>query len=149
MKTGQIFRVDAQTQTDTAAFYKVTVDSFSDKMPVGSEWAIAKSKVTDSVTKLEVRASRVLSGSVQKGRPRRFPRHVVARLLGELTDESLVNPPTTFVPAPTPVVTDEETSTVDEDEAASVLAASDTSEANSEVEEEEEELVQSSTDSSW
>lgn len=40
-------------------------------------------RITQPVNSVEVRASRIVDGKPQKGRPRRFPTSVVARLMGE------------------------------------------------------------------
>lgn len=93
MQTGQTFVVDAQAVEDTAKFYKKTLAQYQALGLVGRTFSIAKSRPGhEPVSALEVRASAWEDGKPRIGRPRRFPRCVVARLLGELNDASLTNP---------------------------------------------------------
>lgn len=87
MQSGQVFRVDTQATQEMADFYKREVRAFEDLD--GLEFSIAKSKATPAVTSTEVRASKWVDGKPKKGRPRKFPRATVARLLGLTDDPSL------------------------------------------------------------
>lgn len=79
MEVGQVFKIDAQTAKDL------------DNMDLeGIEYSIVKSR--GSITDVDVRASKWEDGKPKRGRPRRFPRAVVARLLGEMNDPSLQAP---------------------------------------------------------
>ena len=79
MESGQVFKVDAQAAQEIGApelaecQYSIVADN--------------------GVTSVFVRASKWADGKPQRGRPRTFPRKVVARLLGELNDASLLAEP--------------------------------------------------------
>lgn len=87
MKSGQVFKVDAQALSEMAAFYKRPESDFSKLND--AEFSIANSKVTSAVTSTEVRCTKWEDGKPKRGRPRKFPRSTVARLLGETNDPSL------------------------------------------------------------
>lgn len=87
MQTGQVFKIDAQAVKEMATFYKRPESDF-DQLN-GREFSIAKSKTVQSVTDTEVRGTKWEDGKPQRGRPRKFPRSTVARLLGETDDPSL------------------------------------------------------------
>lgn len=80
MKSGDVFTLDAQAIQEVATFTKVPVKEVQQKLSVGDTYSIAKS---DKGTGDVVRGSRWADGKPKKGRPRRFPRATVARLLGE------------------------------------------------------------------
>ncbi len=90
MQVGQVFKVDSQAITELAKFYKRAEGDF--KSLEGVDFSVAKSKVTSSVTENEVRGTKWVDGKPQRGRPRKFPRATVARLLGETDDVSLQAP---------------------------------------------------------
>jgi hypothetical protein len=81
MKSGDTFIVDKQALGELAGFYKMDEGSFS-KIE-GLTFSIAKSKNAPAITSSEVRASKWKDGKPSRGRPRKFPRTTVARLLGE------------------------------------------------------------------
>lgn len=87
MQTGDIFKIDNQAVQEMAKFYKRPEGDFSNLE--GLEYSIAKSKVSKAVTTTEVRATKWEDGKPKRGRPRKFPRVSVARLLGETDDASL------------------------------------------------------------
>ena len=87
MQTGQVFKIDAQAVKEMATFYKRPESDFASLE--GREFSIAKSKVTSAITDSEVRGTKWEDGKPQRGRPRKFPRSTVARLLGENDDASL------------------------------------------------------------
>jgi hypothetical protein len=87
MQTGQVFKIDAQAVKEMASFYKRPESDFAQLE--GREFSIAKSKVTSAITDSEVRGTKWDDGKPQRGRPRKFPRTTVARLLGETDDASL------------------------------------------------------------
>lgn len=89
MITGQTFTVDAQAVKEMAKFYKRAEDDESLTKLEGVTYSIAKSKTTKAVTDDEVRGTKWVDGKPQRGRPRKFPRATVARLLNELDDASL------------------------------------------------------------
>jgi hypothetical protein len=80
MKSGDVFTVDAQAIEETAAFTKVALEALQAKVNVGDTFSISKA---DKCTTSVIRGTRWVDGKPQKGRPRRFPRATVARLLGE------------------------------------------------------------------
>lgn len=87
METGQTFVIDKQAVGEMAKFYKRPEGELQ-KLE-GLTFSIAKSKVTSAVTSTEVRGTKWEDGKPKRGRPRKFPRATVARLLGELSDASL------------------------------------------------------------
>jgi len=94
MKSGQTFVVDSMALTDVAEFLKTPESDLGDKFNVGDTFGISKSEKCDGDV---IRASRWVpdaEGNLKpkKGRPRRFPRATVARLLGETDDRSLTEP---------------------------------------------------------
>lgn len=94
MKSGQTFVVDAAARTAVAEFLKLPETELDGKCDVGDTFGIAKSEKCDGDV---IRASRWVpdeEGTLKpkKGRPRRFPRATVARLLGETDDRSLTTP---------------------------------------------------------
>lgn len=79
MKSGDIFTLDAQAIEDTAKFTKVDLGALQKKLSDGDQFSISKS---DKLNTNVIRGVRWVDGKPQKGRPRRFPRATVARLLG-------------------------------------------------------------------
>jgi len=75
MKLNDVFTVDQ----DTIDELKLTCKLKDVEQPVTAGQQYRISQPPNSV---EVRASRVVDGKPQKGRPRRFPTAVVARLMG-------------------------------------------------------------------
>jgi hypothetical protein len=80
MKAGDIFTLDAQAIEDVATFTKTPLVDVQKKLTPGDTYSVAKS---DTGTGDVVRGSRWVDGKPKKGRPRRFPRATVLRLLGE------------------------------------------------------------------
>ena len=83
MKSGDIFTLDAQAIEEVATFTKVPLVDIQKKVNVGDTYSVAKS---DTGTGDVVRGSRWVDDKPKKGRPRRFPRATVLRLLGEEDD---------------------------------------------------------------
>ncbi len=80
MKSGDIFTLDAQSIEEVAKFTKTPLVDVQKKCAAGDVYSVAKS---DTGTGDVVRGSRWVDGKPKKGRPRRFPRATVLRLLGE------------------------------------------------------------------
>lgn len=80
MKSGDVFTLDTQSLDEIAKFNKVPLADVTKKLSDGDTFNIAKS---DSGKGDVVYGSRWVDGKPQKGRPRRFPRATVARLLNE------------------------------------------------------------------
>jgi len=76
MEAGQVFKIDADAAKD-----------LGNEELEGREYAITKTR--GNITDVEVRASQFKDGKPARGRPRRFTRSLVARLLGETDDPSL------------------------------------------------------------
>ena len=91
MISGQVFKLDEQGVQETALFYKTKLAKLNDL--VGGEFAIASGRTSNAITEREVMCSRIVNGKPSIGRPRRFPRTVVARLLGETNDPVFSLPP--------------------------------------------------------
>lgn len=93
MKSGQTFVVDAQAVQDVASHLKVDAKELDGKLSAGDSYVVAKSEKCEGDV---IKASRqvLVDGELKskKGRPRRFPRSVVARLVGETDDRSLTAP---------------------------------------------------------
>jgi len=81
MKSGDIFTLDAQSIEEVAKFTKTPLVDVQKKCSPGDVYSVAKS---DTGTGDVVRGSRWVDGKPKKGRPRRFPRATVFRLLGEV-----------------------------------------------------------------
>lgn len=79
MKSGDVFTLDAQAIEETAKFTKVDLGALQKKLSEGDEFSISKS---DKLNTNVIRGVRWVDGKPRKGRPRRFPRATVARLLG-------------------------------------------------------------------
>jgi len=80
MKIGDTFTLDAQGLQETAEFTKVTVADLQSKVSVGDTFSLSKKNKFNTTI---VQGTRWVDGKPQKGRPRRFARATVARLLGE------------------------------------------------------------------
>lgn len=109
MEAGQVFKIDAEAAKDLG----------NDDLE-GREYAITKTR--GNITDVEVRASQFKDGKPSRGRPRRFPRSVVARLLGETSDPSLQ----AVEEAADVAVDDEPTVEELEEKAEELIAASET-----------------------
>ena len=83
MKSGDVFTLDAQSIQEVATFTKTPLVDVKSKLADGDTYSVAKS---DAGTGDVVRGSRWVDGKPKKGRPRRFPRATVLRLLGEKDD---------------------------------------------------------------
>jgi hypothetical protein len=83
MKSGDVFKLDTQSIQEVATFTKTPLVDVQKKLTAGDTYSVAKS---DSGTGDVVRGSRWVDGKPKKGRPRRFPRATVLRLLGEKDD---------------------------------------------------------------
>ena len=81
MKSGDVFTLDAQSIQEVATFTKTPLVDVAKKLTDGDTYSVAKS---DDGTGDVVRGSRWVDGKPKKGRPRRFPRATVLRLLGEV-----------------------------------------------------------------
>lgn len=81
MKSGDIFTLDAQSIEEVSKFTKTPLVDVQKKCAAGDVYSVAKS---DTGTGDVVRGSRWVDGKPKKGRPRRFPRATVLRLLGEV-----------------------------------------------------------------
>jgi len=81
MKSGDIFTLDAQSVEEVAKFAKTPLVDVQKKCAAGDVYSVAKS---DAGIGDVVRGSRWVDGKPKKGRPRRFPRSTVLRLLGEV-----------------------------------------------------------------
>lgn len=90
MDSGQTFTVDEQAVVDVAKFYKRNENKLRDKI-LNRSFIIQDDKLgKPNITPLEVRGAQLgADGKVKRGRPTKFPRHVVARLLGENDDPSI------------------------------------------------------------
>lgn len=84
MESGQVFKVDQEAVEEMAKFFSKS-ESYFEKL-LGLEFSIAKSD--GAITQKLVRASKWVDGKPQRGRPTKFPRVTVARLLGEDDDAS-------------------------------------------------------------
>ena len=85
MISGQTFQLDEQALVEVAAFSKLSLPKVRESLSVGDTFSIAKKEDCAGAV---INASRwdVDSNGVGKpriGRPRRFPRGTVERLLGE------------------------------------------------------------------
>jgi hypothetical protein len=80
MKAGDIFTLDAQAIEEVATFTKVPLVDVQKKVAIGDVYSIAKSETCSGEI---IRGSRWVDDKPRKGRPRRFPRATVLRLLGE------------------------------------------------------------------
>lgn len=80
MKAGDVFTLDTQAIQEVSDFTKVPLSEVQKKLSVGDTFSVAKS---DTGKGEVARASRWVDGKPKKGRPRRFPRNTIARLLGE------------------------------------------------------------------
>lgn len=78
MKPNDTFVLDAQAIQETAEFTKVALSELQKKLSEGDTFSISK---RDKLNTNVVRGVRWVDGKPQKGRPRRFPRATVARLL--------------------------------------------------------------------
>ena len=83
MKAGDVFTLDAKAIEETATFTKIPLVDVQKKLTPGDTYSVAKS---DTGTGDIVRGSRWVDDKPKKGRPRRFPRATVLRLLGEEDD---------------------------------------------------------------
>ena len=83
MKSGDVFTLDTQSIQEVATFTKTPLVDVQKKLTDGDTYSVAKS---DTGTGDVVRGSRWVDGKPKKGRPRRFPRATVLRLLGEKDD---------------------------------------------------------------
>lgn len=86
MKSGDIFVVDAKAISELADFYGVDVAKL--QALDGVTFSIANSKSAPAITSVEVRASKWKDGKPSRGRPRKFPKTTVARLLGETLSDT-------------------------------------------------------------
>jgi len=84
MKSGDTFTLDSQALDELATFGKTTVSELTKKIEVGDTFSIAKTELCGGEI---IRASKWKDGKPTRGRPRRFPRAVVLRLLGETEEE--------------------------------------------------------------
>jgi len=81
MKSGDTFELDSQSLDELAAFGKTTVSELNKKkINEGDTFSIAKAELCKGDI---VRASKWEGGKPTRGRPRRFPRAIVLRLLNE------------------------------------------------------------------
>jgi hypothetical protein len=89
MDSGQTFVVDEQAVQDIAKVFKRNPDKLRDKI-LGHTFIIPKSlSGVPNIDAVLVRGARIINGNIQRGRPAKFPRFVVARLLGEMDDPSI------------------------------------------------------------
>lgn len=79
MKSGDTFVLDAQAIQEVADFIKKDLSEVQKKLSVGDTFSISK---RDKLNTEIVNGVRWRDGKPQKGRPRRFPRATVVRLLG-------------------------------------------------------------------
>lgn len=84
MKSGDTFVLDSQSLDELAKFGRTTVAELSKKIGVGDTFSVAKTELCGGEI---IRASKWEDGKPKRGRPRRFPRAVVLRLLGETEEE--------------------------------------------------------------
>jgi hypothetical protein len=84
MKSGDTFVLDSQSLDELAKFGRTTVAELSTKIAAGDTFSIAKTELCGGEI---IRASKWENGKPKRGRPRRFPRAVVLRLLGETEEE--------------------------------------------------------------
>jgi hypothetical protein len=84
MKSGDTFTLDVQSLDELAAFGKTSVADLTTKINVGDTFSIAKTELCGGEV---IRASKWDDGKPKRGRPRRFPRAVVLRLLGETEED--------------------------------------------------------------
>lgn len=148
METGQTYTIDGAAVKEMASFYKRPENDFASLE--GRVFSIAKSKSTAAVTDSEVRGTKWEDGKPQRGRPRKFPRAAVARLLGELDDASLQ--PGASTSADSGDSTSSDSSSDDSanlDDAAEQLIAAETPVAESVAPATPAAVADKSEDSSW
>ena len=120
MKSGDIFKVDAAALQELADLGNTTVADIEKKVADGDTFSISKK---DSCKGAVIFASKWENGKPKRGRPRRFPRATVQRLLGEpLTEAEETEPTKAATPVQAPAEPEVDTDALEE-RAAALLAA--------------------------